>query len=61
MLKNPIPKVTNRLQYRAIGIVNGKFMPINGQQLNRGFLTDNEGEKIKTNPTRKGFISFKVY
>ena len=27
MLKNPIPKVTNQLQYRAIGIVNGKYNP----------------------------------
>tara|TARA_Y100000991_G_scaffold204852_1_gene180707 strand:+ start:156 stop:755 length:600 start_codon:yes stop_codon:yes gene_type:complete len=48
MLKNPIPKVTNKLQYRAIGIINGKFIPINSEQLNRGFLTDNEGEKIET-------------
>ena len=48
MLKNPIPKVTNKLQNRAIGIVNGKFIPHNTEQLNRGFLTDNDGEKIET-------------
>ena len=48
MLKNPIPKVTNQLQYRAIGIVNGIFIPHNSEQLNRGFLTDNNGEKIET-------------
>ena len=48
MLKNPIPKVTNQLQYRAIGIVNGKFIPHDNEQLNRGFLTDNKGEKIET-------------
>ncbi len=48
MLKNPIPKVTNKLQYRAIGIVNGKFIPNDSGQLNRGFLTDNKGEKIET-------------
>ena len=48
MLKNPIPKVTNQLQYRAIGIVNGKFIPHTTEQLNRGFLTDNKGEKIET-------------
>jgi len=48
MLKNPIPKVTNQLQYRAIGIVNGKFTPHDSEQLNRGFLIDNEGEKIET-------------
>ena len=48
MLKNPIPKVTNKLQYRAIGIVNGKFMPNDSERLNRGYLTDNKGEKIET-------------
>ena len=48
MLKNPIPKVTNQLQYRAIGIINGKFSPHNNKQLNRGFLDDNKGEKIET-------------
>ena len=48
MLKNPIPKVTNQLQYRAIGIINGKFTPNGSKDLNRGFLTDNKGEKIET-------------
>ena len=48
MLKNPIPQVTNKLQYRAIGIINGKFTPHNSEQLNRGFLIDNKGEKIET-------------
>ncbi len=48
MLKNPIPKVQNKLQYRAIGIVNGKFTPHTNEQLNRGFLIDNKGEKIET-------------
>ena len=48
MLKNPIPQVTNLLQYRAIGIINGKFTPHNSEQLNRGFLIDDKGEKIET-------------
>ena len=48
MLKNPIPKVTNQLQHRAIGIVNGKFNPLSSEQLNRGFLIDNKDEKIET-------------
>ena len=48
MLKNPIPQVTDPLQYRAIGIVNGKFTPNDSEQLNRGLITDNEGEKIET-------------
>ena len=48
MLKNPIPQVTNQLQYRAIGIINGKFTPHDTKHLNRGFLIDNKGEKIET-------------
>ena len=48
MLKNPIPKVSNQFQYRAIGIVNGKFIPNDVEQLNKGFLTDIKGEKIET-------------
>jgi len=48
MLKNPIPQVTNQLQYRAIGIINGKFTPHDFEQLNRGFLIDDKGEKIET-------------
>ena len=48
MLKNPIPKVTNQLQYRAIGIINGKFTPLSNEQLNRGFLIDSKDEKIET-------------
>ena len=48
MLKNPIPKVTSKLQYRAIGIVNAKFIPNDAKQLNKGYLTNNNGEKIET-------------
>ena len=48
MLKNPIPKVTNQLQHRAIGIINGKYTPHDIEQLNRGFLIDDKGEKIET-------------
>ena len=48
MLKNPIPKVTNQLQYRAIGIISGKFNPHEIDQLNRGFLIDKKGEKLET-------------
>ncbi|MDA9701288.1 hypothetical protein N9V02_05500 [Prochlorococcus sp. AH-736-L23] len=48
MLKNPIPKVTNKLQHRAIGIINGKFTPLSNEQINRGFLIDNKNQKIET-------------
>ena len=61
MLKNPIPKVTNQLQYRAIGIVNGKFIINEGNQLNRGFLIDNKGEKIETVVLGKALSLFKKH
>ena len=48
MFKNPIPKVSNKLQYRAIGIVNGNYVPNSSEQINRGYITDNKGEKIET-------------
>ena len=48
MLKNPIPKVIDKFQYRAIGIVYGKFHPNSSEQINRGYLTDIKGEKIET-------------
>ena len=35
MLKNPIPKVTNQLQHRAIGIINGKYTPLDSEKLNK--------------------------
>ena len=61
MLKNPIPKVTSKLQYRAIGIICGKFTPHDNEQLNRGFLTDNEGEKIETVVLGKALSLLKKY
>ncbi len=61
MLKNPIPQVTNQLQYRAIGIVNGKFTPHDSEQLNRGFLIDNNGEKIETVVLGKALSILKKY
>ena len=48
MIKNPIQKVTNKLQYRAIGIVNGVYTPHEKDQLNRGTLIDKQGQKIET-------------
>ena len=61
MLKNPIPQVTDPLQYRAIGIVNGKFTPHDSEQLNKGLITDNEGEKIETVVLGKALSLFKKY
>ena len=61
MLKNPIPKVSNQLQYRAIGIINGKFTPHDSKQLNRGFLIDKKGEKIETVVLGKALSLLKKY
>ena len=61
MLKNPIPQVTNQLQYRAIGIINGKFTPHDCEQLNRGFLIDDKGEKIETVVLGKALSTLKKH
>ncbi len=61
MLKNPIPKVSNQFQYRAIGIINGKFTPYDNEQLNRGFLIDKKGEKIETVVLGKALSLLKKY
>ena len=61
MLKNPIPKVKDKLQYRAIGIINGKFIPKDSDRFNKGFLTDTKGEKIETVVLGKVLSIFKRY
>ena len=48
MLKNPIPEVTNKFQHRAIGIVNGNYVPYDSNKINKGFLTDKKGVKLET-------------
>ena len=61
MLKSPIPEVTNKLQYRAIGIVHGKFIPVSSEIINRGFLVDDKGEKIETVVLGKGLSLLKKH
>ena len=61
MIKNPIQKVTNKLQYRAIGIVNGVYNPHDKDQLNRGTLIDKEGQKIETVVLGKALSLIKKY
>ena len=61
MIKSPITKVTNELQYRAIGIVNGTYTPLDSNQLSRGFLTDSKGEKIETVVLGKALSLLKKY
>ena len=61
MIKNPIQEVTNKLQYRAIGIVKGIYKPNNKDQLNRGTLTDKEGKIINTVILGKALSLIKKY
>ena len=61
MIKNPIQEVTNKLQYRAIGIVNGVYNPHNKDQPNRGTLTDKEGKILETVVLGKALALIKKY
>ena len=61
MIKNPIQEVTNKLQYRAIGIVQGIYKPIVKDQLNRGTLTDQDGKIIDTVILGKALSLIKKY
>ena len=64
MIKNPIPKVSNRKQFRAIGIVFGIYKPHEKNLLNKGFIEDSNGLKLdavvlgKALPIIKKFINF---
>ena len=60
MIKNPIQAVTNKLQYRAIGIVKGIYKP-SKNQLNRGTITDKEGKIIDTVILGKALSLIKKY
>tara|TARA_A100000164_G_C21808775_1_gene724432 strand:- start:435 stop:1034 length:600 start_codon:yes stop_codon:yes gene_type:complete len=61
MIKNPIQQVTNKLQYRAIGIVQGVYKPNDLDQLNRGTLIDKEGKIIDTVILGKALSLIKKY
>ena len=61
MIKSPIQEVTNKLQYRAIGIVKGIYKPNNIDQFNRGTLTDKEGKIIDTVILGKALSLIKKY
>jgi len=64
MIKSPIPKVSNKKQFRAIGIVCGKYKPQENNLLNKGYIEDLNGLKIdavvlgKALPILKKFINF---
>ena len=61
MIKSPIQKVTDKLQYRAIGIVNGIYSPAEDNQLNRGIIIDNKGQEIETVVLGKAISLIKKY
>ena len=61
MIKNPIQEVTNKLQYRAIGIVKGIYKPNNIDQLNRGTLIDEDGKILDTVILGKALSLIKKY
>lgn len=44
---HPIPAVSERLQYRAIGLVKGIYKP-DLEQFNRGILVTSDGQEIET-------------
>ena len=64
MIKSPIPNVSNKKQFRAIGIVCGMYKPHENNLLNKGFIEDSNGLKIdavvlgKALPVIKKFINF---
>ena len=61
MTKSPIQTVTDKLQYRAIGIVKGVYSPHNIDQINRGTLTDEKGKKIEAVVLGKALSLIKKY
>ena len=61
MIKSPIQEVTNKLQFRAIGIVKGIYKPNNVDHLNRGTLTDKDGKVIDTVILGKALSLIKKY
>ena len=48
MRHHPIPSVTERLQYRAIGLVRGIYLPEDLDHFSRGSIVDENNEKIES-------------
>ena len=47
MRQHPIPPVTEPLQYRAIGVVRGTYVPTDPEQLTRGAIHTSDGTAIE--------------
>jgi len=64
MIKSPIPKVSEKLQYRAIGLIYGRYKPLDFDSLNKGLLSDGSGNNLdsvvlgKALPLIKKYIKF---
>ncbi len=48
MIKSPIQEVTNKLQYRAIGIIYGFYKPLETVSLNKGLIIDKNSLELDT-------------
>ena len=48
MRDHPIPQVTESLQYRAIGLVRGTYVPADPEQFTRGRILAPDGAEIET-------------
>ncbi|HHG2224931.1 hypothetical protein, partial [Synechococcus sp. WH 5701] len=46
MRQHPISPVTEPLQYRAIGVVRGQYVPSDPEQLTRGLIRTDDGTEI---------------
>ncbi|MCP9799435.1 hypothetical protein [Synechococcus sp. RedBA-s] len=46
MRQHPISPVTEPLQYRAIGVVRGQYVPSDSEQLTRGLIRTDDGSEI---------------
>ena len=47
MRPHPIPPVTEPLQYRAIGVVRGTYVPADAEQITRGLIRTEDGEELE--------------
>ena len=65
MTRNPIQKVSNKLQYRAIGITRGIYKPISDENINKGIILDKDETVLdtvvlgKTIPLLRKYIDLK--
>ena len=48
MTRNPIQEVSNKLQYRAIGITHGVYKPMNDENINKGSIVDKNETVLDT-------------